>query len=212
MILERGEPGAVSDERPFGPWDCDRLRASAFRAPNEEFAAGSHTQWWNEAVGRQFLQSMEDRPSDGVVTYTGIPRHGGQLVMDVRADRVDWFLQPGGATDVPPGALVTIRDELLSDFRGTVERWLALIEPALLTRLAFGANLVSQVATEADAHDELARIIGFGRELYSPDVSDFLFRINRSRKMHDGVMYEPARRVVRDHVQAPRTHLGLWRP
>ena len=171
----------------IGNWRAISLRASAFLASSIPTDEGNHIrQWWNEAVGSQFLESSQHRPDGDVTLYVGKTRVGGQLIMEARPDRVDWHMQ-AVQPDVPLG-LATLGAARMADFHSTVGDWLGIIESAPLTRLAFGADLVSQVESAADAYRNVARIIGSDRDLYSSGVSDLAFRVNRPRVMSDRVV------------------------
>ena len=164
----------------FGDWLIDSLRATAF------YEAGSHDgadrQWWDRVVGRHLLESADDRPADGLVTYTGVRRGERRLVMEFRADRVDWFVRRESRADRPGELRLAGLDPAApSEFLGTVQEWLEVFRPHRIKRLAFGASLDSEVATMEDGIAELGAILEIGRALPSAHASDFLFRINRPR-------------------------------
>ena len=164
----------------FGDWLIDGLRATAF------YEAGLHDgadrQWWDKVVGRHLLESADDRPADGLVTYTGVRRGERRLVMEFRTDRVDWFVRRESSPDRPGELrLAGLEPAVPSEFLSTVRAWLEVFRPHRLKRLAFGASLDSQVATMEDGIAELGEILKVGRDLPSERASDFIFRINRPR-------------------------------
>ena len=164
----------------FGDWLIDGLRATAF------YEAGSHEgadrQWWDRVVGRHLLESADDRPADGLVTYTGVRRGERRLVMEFRTDRVDWFVRlETRAERLGELRLAGLDPAVTSEFLSTVQQWLELFHPHRLNRLAFGASLDSEVTTTEEGIAELGAILDIGRDLPSARASDFLFRINRPR-------------------------------
>ena len=127
---------------------------------------------------------LSSRPNEGIQVAQG--RFAGsekQLHCTIRPDRVDWVLRAAPpAPNRPPEGLLTIGtlSGVLPPFRDLGTRWLKI--SSAIIRLAFGAVLLIEVSNLNEANERLSALLP-AVTLDSENVSDFLFRINRRRRL-----------------------------
>ena len=167
-------------------WQAESLRATAFY--NAGNAPTDVARLWQLSVHRQ-PDEVSSRPNDGIQLARG-PFGGSerQLQCVIRQDRVDWLLRPAPpAQNRAPEGLLTIDtlEGLLPSFHELATRWLE--ESSEITRLAFGAVLLFGVSSHYEANATLSRLLP-SVSLDPEGVSDFLYRVNRRRRLtsHDG--------------------------
>ena len=162
-------------------WQAESLRATAFF--NVGDTPDDVAQLWQLLMHRQ-PDEVSSRPNERLLLARGA--FGGserQLQCAIRPDRVDWLLAavPPPQNRAPEG-LPTI-DSLagvLPAFRDLAVRWLE--RSSAVTRLAFGAVLLSGVSSPYEANSILGPLLP-SVDLDPEGVSDFLYRVNRRQPL-----------------------------
>jgi len=163
-------------------WQVLSMRLTAFPA---EAIKTEGQSWWPDLVGYD-PETVVSRPKAGQYRAEG-EFEGRQLLLSVRADRIDWNLAAIGKAPEEESATLPLSGsfpEVLGSFIKIANPWLAVSTP--ITRLAFGGVLVQPIENRRSGY---VRIGGYLPSVaLDPDgSSDFLYQINRPRPSKTGI-------------------------
>lgn len=158
-------------------WQAESFRLSAFLSPSAQIV---DEDCWKNLTG-EFPDKKISEPKMGIHQEEGRFKNeqiDGQLILTIQPTRVDWQLVP--ILDVPDLGLpvVGIFENSVGLFVELMLRWLKTAPS--IQRLAFGTVLVQPVNSLKDGYNRLSSYLSFPLD---EDSSDFLYQINRPRKL-----------------------------
>ena len=175
----------MSERSDAGPsditsWQVEILRLTAFPSPTAQIEPN----WWSDLIGKS--------PDLTTTTKSGESQEEGEyekgkLILKTQPARIDWYYAPSASITqevlqqgfVTIGAFPEIRDQ----FKELMLRWLE--KAPMLQRLAFGAILFQSAPDRDASYRLLERYVPFQMD---PQGSfDFLYQINRPRKLQRGL-------------------------
>src|SRR5437660_264682 len=124
-------------------------------------------------------ETRVQNPKQGGLAGAG-PFLDATFVLQVQPGRIDWSFQAQNDPESPPREFPLLGSfvEWMETFSRPMLEWMQLAPP--LKRLAFGAVLIHPVADRNAAYHEITNLVP-GLRLDSPEISDFLYQINRPR-------------------------------
>ena len=160
----------------WGAWEAFHFRVTTFH--RDDMTELSQDRGWEKVVGSKPTKIVS-RPGESA-RYEG-EYEGQELLLICRRDRVDWILQPiedlANTSRMKPPTFLPIAQYLLL-FQRIIEKWLANCPN--INRLAFGANLMSEVDNRPMGYIKLSNYLP-DVNLRGTDFTDFLYQINRPR-------------------------------
>ena len=157
-------------------WQAETWRLTAFLTPGEQVG---EPQWWTELAGES-PESRNSSPRQGTLHEQG-PYKGGILSVSLRPGRVDLVIsatprdEASMGEDMPSLGLLS---DSIETFRHLAVNWLA--QAPSTNRLAVGNVLMRPVEDRNEAYQLVAQYVP-GLRLDSENISDLIYRINRSR-------------------------------
>ena len=157
-------------------WQVENLRLTAFPSPSVQF--NLETNWWADLMGvppeNSILQARQ-----------GILRQEGQLedkrlTLTIHPDRINWLVAASEVEEAIALPVIGPFEEMLSIFLPLMFRWFESDTCPPLSRLAFGAILLSPIDSKQLGYQQLDRLLP-SVELDTEGISDFLYKINRPR-------------------------------
>ncbi len=159
-------------------WQVESLRLTSFPDPSKPLPSQD---WWSALVGLP-PDSETRRPREAVTITTG-PFAGGTLTLSIQPGRIEWLLSalpPTQSPETPGFPLIGPFPDTNSTFHALGMRWLQRRDCPPLTRLAFGAILLTPVKDRKAGYIALQPYL-CAVKLDPDHSSDLQYRINRPR-------------------------------
>lgn len=157
-------------------WQVENLRMTAFPSPSVQF--DPETNWWNDLMGAPPETSIH-RARQGLLRQEG-QLEDKRLILTIQPDRINWLLTAIEVEEEIDLPIIGPFEEMLGIFLPLMLRWFELDTCPPLSRLAFGAVLLSPVDTKQLGYQQLDSFLP-SVELDTEGISDFLYQINRPR-------------------------------
>lgn len=173
----------------FSDWTAEQLRCTAFILPGNGSLSAAH--WWTKLAGGD-PEQVSSNPRIGASQAHG-KFEPGALIVSTQPGRVDWFLSPTMAAEVPilgqADAKLTAPTlagavEAFKIFSELSRKWLSFDDIPPVNRLALGGVLVHPEEDKQAAYSRLQDYVPVKVDLQS---SDFLYQINLPTQTRLGI-------------------------
>lgn len=161
-------------------WEVECLRCSVF--PLSDMTEQVSLVW--KSLTDDPPEEIRQHPQQRSASAEGV-WDNGRLRLDIRAKQVDWRILP--VIKDSPSALPSIGyyTECREAFVQKMLEWLKGRCPAT-TRMAYGAILLLRCSTLPEAYARLNELLP-SVDLASENISDFSYRVNRTRQLLTGI-------------------------
>jgi hypothetical protein len=159
-------------------WQVEQLRLTLF--PSQHLPKPSD--WWQGVVGSEPLNESTDRNGFAPVYQATGPLldTDGFLTLRYEPAKVDWVLGPSPFSSSLPYVTIGAYKNSIESFQKFANRFFAY-DPPIINRFALGAVFLLPISTKQEGYKFLDTLLP-KVELDPDGSSDFLYRINRSRK------------------------------
>lgn len=167
---------------PKNSWQVSNLRFTGFIEPGHGLLDQN---WWTDIVGTE--PDSETKTKAGEHVHTG-PFSTGVLTLNYSALRVEWVYQVKEmiSQDTPQFAILGNFEDKLEEFLQLINKWFSITNIPVFTRIAFGATSLQPKETHKSGYDTLSEYLKEYVKLDSEKSSDFVYQINRPRKIDIG--------------------------
>jgi|688.fasta_scaffold369657_2 hypothetical protein len=159
-------------------WQAQLLRFTAFTNMNFESML---QQWWSTVV-EEDPDKIDVQPKLKLSIYQSA-FNSGRLLLQVQPGRIDWvyIAEDSAPTEFPT---LGVYSSVMPLFKNTISKWMRVNEVPELSRLAYGAVLVSPVSSKKEAYLQLAQFMPTVN-IDTDNSTDFFYQINRPRTVND---------------------------
>jgi len=172
----------VKQRLPLSAWQSEQLRLTAFPRPEARVVSQG---WWEEVAGSPAEMIQQD-VKRGIETEEGFFGEG-RLVLAIQPSRIDWIYTAGDPSAIVDSFLVLGPfPETVETFRSVMAKWLNRNDVPPITRLAFGAVLLSPVSERTAIYDTYSNYLPIAFDKFDKEnTHDFHYQINRRRSLQE---------------------------
>ncbi len=159
-------------------WEVQQLRLTIFPQFGSEL---DPDKLWMSVIGEE-PELVQAHPKQGVLLMQN-PYHLGMLKFNLLPDRIHWVYEVPKNSDDLDSSLGSI-DATLSKFAEIANKLFSIGSKPSAIRIAIGLILDSPVQSKEEGYQALSELLSYVE--IDRNSSDFLYQINRPRKMRLG--------------------------
>ena len=184
----------------FSAWEVEVLRLTAFPDPAAQMV---ESDWW-EKVLNEPAETKISRPRERLNSQEKGEINGGELVLTIRPDRIDWTFGPVVDPEEDKFQSIGSLLEGVQVFLPPMLRWFGLDDCPRLIRLAFGAIVFQPVPDLDQGYRKLLEDYLPSVQVDLKEARNFFYQINRRRPSKSGVEGLSINRLSKWSVMARR--------